>query len=250
MFVELDKLKKISGIVLIIGLMLIPSWLWFHFNGISLCPEAMDCAQLGRNIAQGRGFTTGFIRPTSLFFADRLSDHPDLYHPPLYPFLLSLAFRIGGASDKVVFLFSLILFWITGLLIVLLARKIFNPLTALLVAVIYFTNAALLDSVYNGSPVLLESLLLVGLLFLLYYRKGNSLGYFLIGLFFGVTYLSSYLWLWFMAPLIIYLFLASRGMSGRKFDARLLVYLGAGFILMVLAWWLLRPLKNPRKMAG
>lgn len=145
--------------------MIIPIWLWFHFNGITLSPEAMDCGQLARNIARGKGFTTNFIRPSSLLFIERISVHPELYNPPLYSWLLSLIFRIAGSSDKVVVLFSLSLFWITGVLIVLLARKIFNPLTALISAVIYFTNAILLDNVIKSSPVLLGSLLLVSLLF-------------------------------------------------------------------------------------
>ena len=29
-------------------------------------PEAMDAAQLGRNIARGRGYTTQFVRPLSI----------------------------------------------------------------------------------------------------------------------------------------------------------------------------------------
>jgi len=72
-------------------------------------PEAMDAAQLARNISEGKGYTTLFIRPFSLYLVQshnqtRLAGaaagtnldlaqiktaHPDLANPPLYPVLLA-----------------------------------------------------------------------------------------------------------------------------------------------------------------
>jgi 4-amino-4-deoxy-L-arabinose transferase-like glycosyltransferase len=72
-------------------------------------PEAMDSAQLARNIAEGRGYTTLFIRPFSLYlvqshnqaqaadalasagtdFAQIKTAHPDLANPPVYPLVLA-----------------------------------------------------------------------------------------------------------------------------------------------------------------
>lgn len=72
-------------------------------------PEAMDAAQLARNISEGKGFTTLFLRPFSLFlvqkhnqskagnglagadsdFALIQTNHPDLANPPVYPVLLA-----------------------------------------------------------------------------------------------------------------------------------------------------------------
>src|ERR1035441_10654941 len=66
-------------------------------------PEGMDAAQLARNISEGKGYTTLFIRPLSLFlvqkhseagtpiaftnadfdFAHVKSAHPDLANPPV-----------------------------------------------------------------------------------------------------------------------------------------------------------------------
>jgi len=60
-------------------------------------PEAMDAAQLARNISEGRGFQTDFVRPLSLHLiktnnenSDSLLDkgHPDIANAPVYPFLL------------------------------------------------------------------------------------------------------------------------------------------------------------------
>jgi len=72
-------------------------------------PEAMDAAQLARNLSEGRGYTTLFIRPFSLYlvqqhnepsipvaltngtpdFAQIRTAHPDLANPPGYPLLLA-----------------------------------------------------------------------------------------------------------------------------------------------------------------
>jgi len=72
-------------------------------------PEAMDTAQLARNIADGKGYTTLFIRPLSLYlvqkhyqarqagapvragsdFAQIQTAHPDLANPPVYPVVLA-----------------------------------------------------------------------------------------------------------------------------------------------------------------
>ena len=72
-------------------------------------PEAMDSAQLARNLADGKGYTTLFVRPFSLYlvqshnqgdtadalgtagtdFAKIRTSHPDLANPPVYPVVLA-----------------------------------------------------------------------------------------------------------------------------------------------------------------
>lgn len=72
-----------------------------EFRGLSR-REAMDQAQIARNLARGEGFTTYVIRPLSIwhlrnFSKDRdprILDHPDLYHGPLYPAVLAGLFRL------------------------------------------------------------------------------------------------------------------------------------------------------------
>lgn len=78
---------------------------WKNFSA----PEAMDSAQLARNIAEGKGYTTQFIRPLSLYlvqaqnetkkvstssvnvpdYARIKTSHPDLANPPVYPLVLA-----------------------------------------------------------------------------------------------------------------------------------------------------------------
>ncbi len=73
-------------------------------------PEAMDAAQLAKNIEEGRGFSTYYIRPFSIYlvkahnqaenspgadpsgepdFARVNEPHPDLANPPVYPLALA-----------------------------------------------------------------------------------------------------------------------------------------------------------------
>ncbi len=71
-------------------------------------PEGMDAAQVARNIATGRGYTTEFIRPLSVYLVQnrnagnassglaetnfslaRVDHHPDLANPPVYPLVLA-----------------------------------------------------------------------------------------------------------------------------------------------------------------
>lgn len=73
-------------------------------------PEAMDVAQVARNISEGKGFTTDFIRPFSIHLVRNRNmetlkaepsssvstnlallkgGHPDLANPPVYPYVLA-----------------------------------------------------------------------------------------------------------------------------------------------------------------
>ena len=64
--------------------------------------DAMDAAQVARNISEGKGFTTQFIRPLSVYLVEKHNEaskdaetdddparikgmHPDLANAPLYP---------------------------------------------------------------------------------------------------------------------------------------------------------------------
>lgn len=65
--------------------------------------EAMDTAQLARNISEGKGYTTDFIRPLSVYLLQKVrgeeapilkEPHPDISNPPVYPYVLSVLMKI------------------------------------------------------------------------------------------------------------------------------------------------------------
>ena len=84
-------------------------WLDLHdYKNLSV-PQAMDQAQLARHLADGQGYTTGVVRPLSIFLVRRWNEaklngqpvganpdfarlqrgHPDLANAPVYPLFLA-----------------------------------------------------------------------------------------------------------------------------------------------------------------
>ena len=99
--------------LVIIGIMILYSFrAWTNFSA----PEAMDSAQLARNIASGKGYTTLFVRPLSIYliqeknqaktaaaspgqnpdFAQVKTAHPDLANAPVYPFLVAGLMKVAS----------------------------------------------------------------------------------------------------------------------------------------------------------
>src|SRR5205814_7120424 len=82
-------------------------------------------AQLGRNIAQGKGYTTLFIRPFSMYLVknhnqsklgglgnstdpSRIKEmHPDIANPPVYPVALAGVMKVSSALKPVPYLRTL-----------------------------------------------------------------------------------------------------------------------------------------------
>jgi len=79
-------------------------WLLAKFNGFYV-PDAMDQAQIARQIASGHGFTTQYARPLSLhLFAARgpVPDPlPEINQAPLGPLLGAAALLVTGTDPKV-----------------------------------------------------------------------------------------------------------------------------------------------------
>jgi 4-amino-4-deoxy-L-arabinose transferase-like glycosyltransferase len=116
-------------------------------------PEAMDAAQLARNISEGRGYTTSFVRPFSMYLVEKhRSDgsallkqgHPDLANPPLYPLLLAGLMKVAPIHfdinenvqfqryqpELIIALFNQGLFLLAVLLVYSLAKRLFDPFVA------------------------------------------------------------------------------------------------------------------------
>ena len=70
-------------------------------------PSAMDAAQIARNISEGKGYTTEFIRPLSIYLLKQThpntgdndsarlnANHPDIANPPVYPMVLAGVMKV------------------------------------------------------------------------------------------------------------------------------------------------------------
>jgi dolichyl-phosphate-mannose-protein mannosyltransferase len=114
-FVEVGAGKRIFKFLLpclaLLGVAILYNFrAWTNFS----IPEAMDSAQLARNIASGKGYTTLFVRPLSLYLIQEKNQgksvagttdpnadpalvktaHPDLANPPVYPIVLAGLMKI------------------------------------------------------------------------------------------------------------------------------------------------------------
>ncbi len=96
-----------GGLVFLTILLIMLLYTATQFRGLDNA-EAMDYAQLGRNLMVHKRFVTQNIRPLSLaHFRNRtgqsraqIEGHPDLFHPPLYPMLLAGGFRLGHVAFR------------------------------------------------------------------------------------------------------------------------------------------------------
>lgn len=72
-----------------------------QFRGLKT-EESMDYGQLGRNISMENGLVTKTVRPLTMWKVQqrnsednpKVRNHPDLYHPPAYPAVLSAGFQL------------------------------------------------------------------------------------------------------------------------------------------------------------
>jgi branched-subunit amino acid transport protein len=93
---------KIIRVTLYVLIMLVVIMLYTatQFRGLKT-EEAMDYAQLGRNMSLNHGMATKCVRPLTLWKMSQRSpngnpqiqNHPDLYHPPAYPAVLAVGFK-------------------------------------------------------------------------------------------------------------------------------------------------------------
>lgn len=77
------------------------------FRGLDT-PQAMEQAQIGREIARGNGATTKFIRPLAYYEAEKANNSgavpftgfKDTYHAPLNPLILGAVLKLVGADEE------------------------------------------------------------------------------------------------------------------------------------------------------
>ncbi|MGN6553969.1 MAG: hypothetical protein ACTHLW_09625 [Verrucomicrobiota bacterium] len=168
--------------------------------------EAMDTAQLGRHIAEGQGYTTGYIRPFSMHLLsernrnqpadpDQKSDparirgaHPDIANPPVYPMVLAglmkalpFRFEVSNAGsfwskagnfwryqpDFLITWFNQLLLLIVILLTYFWARRMFDSTVANLSAIVLFGSEILWRFSASGLSTMLLLLVVLGVVWCL-----------------------------------------------------------------------------------
>jgi 4-amino-4-deoxy-L-arabinose transferase-like glycosyltransferase len=158
--------------------------------------ESMDMAQVARNIAQGRGYTTFLIRPLSLWQLEQhgwnvqdpdtcrhlIIYHPDICNPPLYPMVLGAIFRllppkafgydqadyISYAERWVILPFNQLCLFACLALTFAWAKQLFDRRVALMATWLMFFSDTLWSYGISGLPTNLLMLLLMLAVYCLY----------------------------------------------------------------------------------
>ena len=220
-----------------------------YFPGGLVDPDAMDFAQIARNMATGHGYSTSIFRPLALsgFVTPSAQDPnvvPEISRPPLYPFLLMLAFVVHGGhgGGPVVTATSLGFFLASAVAVFFLARRCFptegQPWIALLSAGLYVLGGGALGYAASGLPVPLATLLVTSLLVVLH-RTHETAGRpvapgrcLWVGILLGLSYLTQYSLLLLVVPTFVYVY-ASRA-SARALPG--VAFCAAGFLLATGGW--------------
>jgi len=235
--------------------------------------EAMDMAQVGRNIAEGSGYSTLFIRPFSIYLlnkhnADQKEDrarvnsaHPDLSNPPVYPTILAGLLKVfrpeynvskgqgfwkwNYQAEFLIALFNQGLLLGVVVLTFFLARRLFDKSVAWLSAIVLVGTELLWRFSVSGLPTLLLMLIFLGLLSLLLFveesareaKNGQSrvlVAALGAGLLTGIGGLTHYSFGWLIFPVIV--FLALFGGTKKTF----LAILAATAFLLIMGPWVAR----------
>ena len=140
--------------------------------------EAMDASQIARNISQGEGFTTNFIRPLSLALigqqrGDTIEDplqlkanHPDLANAPLYPYLIGAVMKALPFRDNIpklqsknfrrfqpeviIGIVNQGIFIACGILLFLIARRLFDDSIAFFTVIVFFGTDLMWRFTFSG----------------------------------------------------------------------------------------------------
>jgi hypothetical protein len=228
-------------------------------------PEAMDLAQLGRNVAAGQGYTTGVIRPLSLHLLEEhavrkgvdprtvlVNRHPDLENPPIYPAILAVVFKAMPVSwwtrlpadefhrrpmeEVVISALNLGFFAVVVGLAGLLGTRLFDSAVGGLSAALIIGTDLFWEFANSGLPTLLLMVFMLLLLHLLlgFEREAASeaprRGRLLLlsggaGLMVGLMFLTQYSFGWLLFPVLGFLIWRGAGIRGRVMGLALVAFL-------------------------
>ncbi|TAN39217.1 MAG: hypothetical protein EPN23_00400 [Verrucomicrobia bacterium] len=176
-------LRLIQGaLYILVILLLMVGFTAKRFAGLKEA-EAMDYAQLGRNLMEKHRLVTQDIRPASMWYLiekshqhnPQMEQHPDIVHPPLYPALLALGFRatresfanpqISGVftpEQWIIVPFGHLCTLLSGLLVYLFGRRLFDHRHGFWAMTTFYLSATAWELSVSGLNLSLLVLLALG----------------------------------------------------------------------------------------
>jgi hypothetical protein len=144
------------------------TWMFAKFNGFSTS-EAMDQAQIGRQLAAGHGYTTLYARPLALHLmlartGELRQPLPDISQAPLGPLLNAATLKISGApftfperevvspAERAIVFTGFLLLAGALILSYLLGRRLFGPRLAILGTGLVIATDLMWRFTFSGLP--------------------------------------------------------------------------------------------------
>ena len=224
------------------------------FQGLN-SPQAMDQAQIAREIARGNGFTTKMVRPVAYYQAEKtekrsvsLIGFQDTYHSPLNPLLNAAVLKLLGADepdawqmgenemvyplDRVIATVSTLFFLMSIGVTYLLVSRIFDAKIAGVCAILMLFCETFWNYSLSGLPQMLMLLLFsCGMYFVYRAVEASTEGRIamtpaiIAGIFFTLLALTHWMTVWIALGYIIFAAIAfrPRGIIGISVLAMLIV---------------------------
>ena len=232
------------------------------FRGLN-SPQAMDQAQIAREIARGNGFTTKFIRPIAHQQAvEHKKGAPvpfvgfqDTYNSPLNPLLNAAVLKLIGADDatqwkmranemvfpldRVIATVSTLCFLMAIGVSYLLVSRIFDPKIAGVTAILMLLCETFWNYALSGLPQMLMLLLFSCAIYFVYRAVEDAsegripfVPAIIAGVFFTLLALTHYIAIWIAIGYIIFAAVAlrPRGIVGATVMVTLLI--GMAFVMV------------------
>jgi 4-amino-4-deoxy-L-arabinose transferase-like glycosyltransferase len=197
--------------------------------------DALDYAQVARNVAEGNGYSTDLVRPLSLANVPQIDHHPEMTFMPLHPLVMAAVMSVVGANKQAVALSSAIPFMLTLILVYLLALRWFDKRTAIISVVLMATNIWVLRYSIAGLEAPLLGLLFTALLLVLYLAEGSTkqtwwmIG---VGVLVGLLALTKEVWGIVFVPVLFYVWLS----TPPKRRLLNLIIVVAAFVVVLIPW--------------
>ena len=260
--------KRIRGLVLLLLIGSLGLVYYLNLTRSFTAPEAMDAAQLARNIAEGRGYTTQFIRPLSLDIlrqqgavsdVELRSKFPDITNPPVYPMLLAALMKVLPFEFEIdlqkadeferyppeflIWLLNQALFFVALIQVFRLGEKLFDRPVAWCAALVFLGTELYWKFSTSGLPTMLLLVLFLALARTLVRleEQGNDGvprggGWFAgmalwAGALAGLGGLTRYGFAWVILPVLVYLGWFMGRHRGRTVAMALI-----GFLLVMSPW--------------
>lgn len=212
--------------VLIISLTLL--YIFVQFRGFSSV-TAMDQAQIARNIASGKGFTTQFIRPLAIWQLENegkpipAENFPDFYQAPLGPFVNALPLLLVKSGwkmtatdlvyigDRAIAMGSIVFFLLSVVIWYFVGSRLFDSKLSLIGCAIILLTDMMWQFSMSGLPQMLMLFLFSGAVWLTVFAMQKKeqvvvtiASLFGAGLLFGLMTLAHGLCIWIFAGWLIF----------------------------------------------